>query len=102
VPININNLPKAELLAALFNEAKIIGATIPPRVPRALMTPAYAQMMIDNLAERKMPLYFDQIMGRGIQVNLDGDALDGTMYDQHNGEGAAERVITSLRAQHSE
>jgi hypothetical protein len=95
--MDISGIPKNVLLAHLFNDAQIMGATTPPRVPRAVMTPAYAQMILDNLVERRMPLYIDQIMGRGLFVQIDDDALDCTMYNQHNGDGAAERVIERIR-----
>ena len=42
--------------------------------------------------------YFDYLCGRVMKVEVGNDELDPRLYDRDNGDGAAGRVIDSLRA----
>lgn len=109
--ISIADLPKADVLAALFNAAEA------PRRMGALqfqggpyvMTKEWAAELID-LGNTATPdyggislpgrpeLYFDYLYGRCLKVDLTDDTFDPWGFDRDNGgNGSAQKVIDQLR-----
>lgn len=85
--MDISKYNKAEVLAALYNNAKSVEINCPHRN----MTKRNAS---DLLREKT---YFECISGRMMKVDFSGDKLDTSSYNQYNGEGAAERIISQLK-----
>lgn len=98
--VNIQGLPKSQVLAALVNRAG--GLKLGSEHPRTNqpMSPEVAEEYI--AAARKMgnpdQLFFDSVAGRPIRADLTGDSFDPFQFDQEAGEGEAAAVITKLRA----
>jgi hypothetical protein len=93
--INIAGLDKARIIAALYNASFPLGL--------GLLQPGCGQSMTVEQAEQHAArgLNFDYLQGRVMKVDLSGDAFDPGLYDRDNGQGAAARVIESLRAKAS-
>ena len=90
--INLTKYNKAEVLAVLYNHSKAQGLGI-LHFDSALMTKEEAQKLLNDCNARQ---YFDYVKGRIMKVDLSGDELDPGLYDRDNGEGAAERAISTL------
>ncbi len=90
--ISLNGLNKADVLVVLYNASKPQGMGFMQYDPRS-MTREEAQSLLDE-----GQTYFDYLKGRVMKVDLSGDELDPRGYDRDNGQGAAERVISSLRS----
>lgn len=96
--INIQNIDKAALLAALWQRAKTQGMS-------AWHTQAFNSTLPIETVERdiaecvaaKKRLYFDYYCGRVIKTDISGDTLDPWLYDRDNGAGAAAQVVAALR-----
>ena len=89
--VNIEGLNKADVLRALYDNAK----------PQGLGFLHYdsAQMSTEE-AERLLGAgtYFDYVKGRVMKVDLSSDVeFEEWLYDRDNGQGAAQRVIDGLR-----
>ena len=100
--INISGLDKAEVLASLYNHAKILGMGFFGQ--RALgnkaghaMTTAEAQQEIDSLVASNRPLRFDYLHGKPMKIKITGDELDASTYDEYNGEGTAAKAIKQIK-----
>lgn len=87
--INISCLDKAEVLAALYNNARPQGLGFLHYTPEDMST----QEAEELLDEQK---YFDYLYGRVMKVNLTGSTFDSRLYDRDNGDGAALRAIQHL------
>lgn len=85
--MDISNLPKPKVLAALFNAAKPLGLGFLHHCPEHAMdeTEAAELLAVDT--------YFDYLEGRLMKVNLSGDELNTWNYNHDNGENAAENAI---------
>ena len=100
--IDISGIDKAELLAALVNAARPLGMGFLHDDGKP-MTKSDAQKWIDQEGShdtRNFPgrrLYFDYVKGRPIKSDLSSDMLDPRLYDRDQGQGAAERVVQTLR-----
>lgn len=91
MPINISKIPKAKVLAALFNHAKPLGLGLLHYIPRD-MDETEAQKILDS-----GQTYFDYHEGRLMKVDLSGDELDTRFYNRDNGEMAAENAISQIQ-----
>ncbi len=90
--ISLKGLEKAAVLAALYNGTRAQGLGF-LNYSSSSMTPEEAKLRFGpNFG------YYDYVDGRVMKVNLEGEELDPWGYDRDNGQGAAERVINSLRA----
>ncbi len=89
--IDISDLDRAAVLAALFNGARAQGLGFLAHQDGD-MTVEQAQAILDTGTT-----YFDYLQGRVMKVDLSGDSFDPWGYDRDNGEGAAQSVIRSLR-----
>lgn len=88
--IDIKNLNKAEVLAALFNSAKPKEGKLKNYNSHPMST-GFARFLI------RQQKSFGLLEDRVLNIDLSGLEFDPSQYDLHNGEGAAERVIKSLR-----
>lgn len=101
--IDIKGIDKAELLAALVNSARPLGMGFLHDDGKP-MTKEEAQGWVDSGRAHDHPglsrqgLYFDYVKGRPIKSNIGGDELDPRLYDRDQGQGAAARVVASLRS----
>ncbi|NGX48136.1 MAG: hypothetical protein K1000chlam3_01526 [Chlamydiae bacterium] len=88
--IDVTGLNKATVLVALYNTAKPQGMGFLHYDP----TP----MALDEAKEiLSQTTDFDYLKGRVMKVDLSEDTFDPWLFDRDNGEGAAKRVIDSLR-----
>lgn len=96
--IELGNLDKAEVLAALFNGSGAPGpvALTPAHLTSASqparMTKGEAETLLDE-GQR-----FDYVRGRVLKVDLSGDSFNPAMYDRDNGQGAAQLAVNTLNA----
>lgn len=102
--VDVRGIDKAELLAALYNRAKVQGMGILQAVPGD-MPPGVAVRILTDFTEetRNGPeAYFDYLFGRVMKIDVLPDELDPWLYDRDNGEGAVASVVAGLRASLSE
>lgn len=89
--IDLKDLDKAAVLAALYNASK----------PMAMGFMRYdpTPMTVDQAHELlKKQTDFDYLQGRVMKTDLSGDTLDTWGYDRDNGEGAAAKALASLQS----
>jgi len=88
--MNIKNLNKAEVLAALYNRAIPLERSVyfSRHEP---MTPEKAQMLLD-LGHTS----FSELEGRALSVDLKKEEVDTRLYNRNNGNNAAENAIEWL------
>jgi len=89
--IRIGHLNKADVLAALFNNARTRGLAGLHYKPEHVMDRKEAQSLIDDEL-----LTFDYLEGRVLKIDLRTDEFEPWLYDRDNGEGAAQMVIDTL------
>ena len=96
--VNIENLPHAEILAALFNNSHPVGMGIIAAIhgPRELSV-EMAQSILDERGGEEAS--FDYLFGRPLKISFSNDReLDAQLYDRDNGgPGTAARLIGKLR-----
>ena len=90
--IDIKELDKADVLAALYNASKPQGMGFMHYDPTP-MTREQAQEIIGAGQTD-----FDYLMGRVMKIDISGDELNPWGYDRDNGQGSVERVISALRS----
>lgn len=90
--IDVSDLDKAAVLAALYNASKPLGAGFMDYDPTP-MTAEEAHSLIEGGVNR-----FDYLKGRVMKVDLSSDQFDPWGYDRDNGEGAAQRAIEAFRS----
>ncbi len=88
--ISIDGLDKAKVLMALFNGSRPLGLGFLHYDPKP-MAEEVARDLISQGA------YFDYVQGRVMKVDLSGDSFNPWLYDRDNGEGAAKRIVDTLR-----
>lgn len=88
--IDLKDLNKAQVLAALYNRAKPQGMGFLHFTPED-MTKNEAQALLDA-----GQTYFNYVKGRVMKVDLSGNTLDPYLYDRDNGNGSAFDVISNL------
>ncbi len=87
--IDISNLDKADVLAALYNNSRPQGMGMIHFDP-APMTAKEARPFVERST------YFDYLKGRVLKVDIGGDVLDPWLYDRDLGAGAAARALSHL------
>lgn len=90
--MKIEGLNKAEVLAALYNNAKVQGMGF-LQADNKQMTTEEAKTILDESDDK----YFDYLKGRVMKIRIAGDEIDTRLYNRDNGDGAAERVIGKLQ-----
>jgi hypothetical protein len=89
--ISIAGLNKADVLAALHNNAKMHGRGILHASGSGPMTREQAAAYLAQRAD------FDYLQGRVMKLDLSGEEFDPRLYDRDNGAGKAARVVAHLR-----
>ena len=84
--IDLTNVNKAEVLAALYNGSHPQGMGF-MQFTTEDMTVKEAENLLKEYT------YFDYLKGRVMKIDLSKDQLDQYLYDRDNGEGAAERIL---------
>lgn len=87
--MNIKGLNKANVLAALYNNAKPLGLGMIHYDPKP-MTEQEAEILLNQQT------YFDYLKGRVMKVDLSSDELNTRLYNRDNGHNAAEDAILSI------
>lgn len=87
--MNIANLDKAQVLAALYDNAVSGGNGLMAYDPNP-MTIEQARALLERQTS------FDWLQGRVMKVDLGKDELDTFLYDRDNGDGAAARALAPL------
>jgi hypothetical protein len=103
--IDIKGIDKAELLAALYNNAEPMGMGFFQARPREMTRDDALKMMdVGDDSTRMFPnvgrtrMYFDYVFGRPLKVNLEGDELETSLYNRDWGKNAAEQIVEVLRS----
>jgi len=101
--VDISGVDKAELLAALYNNARAMGMGH-FQARAGDMTKEKAQEVIDGHGDDTMrrfgrgkKFYFDYLFGRPLKVDLSGDAVKPWGYDRDWGKGALARIVSTLQ-----
>jgi hypothetical protein len=104
--IDIKGIDKAELLAALYNHSRQMGMgflqardgdmTV-DQARKEIETGDDSSRMFGKNGAGNQHLYFDYLRGRPLKSDLSGDTFRPWGYDRDNGQGAAARIIQSLR-----
>jgi hypothetical protein len=91
MPIDISDLDKAVVLAALFNASRPQGLGF-IEYDDNCMTVEQARVILDT-----GQTHFNYLQGRVMKVVLKDSELDPWLFDRDNGEGAALTTINTLR-----
>jgi len=93
--VSIAGLPRAAVLAALFNNSHQQGmGFLQPRGAQ----PMTVEQAADILAATPHG-YFDYLHGRVLKVDLSTDDVDPYLYDRDLGPGALARAVDQVRRQ---
>jgi len=90
--IQIKELNKEEVLAALYNNAKPQGKGVLDFDPTP-MTKEDAQGLLDAGNTT-----FGYLGGRSMKINLSGDKFSAYLYDRDNVHKSAQKVIDELKS----
>lgn len=90
--IDISGIEKPVLLAALYNASKQQGLGFMHDRGATGMTEEQAADEIE-----RQGYSFDYLHGRVMKVDIRNDDLSVWLYDRDNGQGAAAKVVASLR-----
>ena len=88
--MNISHLDKAQVLAALYNNAKVQGQGA-LRADSDRMAGEEARGLLAS-----GQTYFDYIKDRVMKVDLSGDDFNTRLFNRDNGENAAEEILSAL------
>lgn len=88
--MDISNLDKAEVLAALYNNSQPLGMGFIHFTPEDMTKEEAAKLLTEQTS-------FDYLKGRVMKVDLEGNELRTHLYNRDNGDGAAERVLATLK-----
>lgn len=105
--IDVRDIDRAELLAALYNATRPVGRGAMHDLCRD-MTVAEARVALEEQRQQQRGLgrlgiiaYFDYLYGRPIKLDVEQDALDFYNYDDDAGAGTGKRVVEALRQRKS-
>jgi hypothetical protein len=87
--IDISELNKADVLAALYNNSRPQGMGFMHHNSSAMSAKEAAEIL-------ERGTYIDYLNGRVMKVDLSGEELDPYLYDRDNGHGAAARALKPL------
>lgn len=104
--IDISDLSKAQVLAALYNASRPFGMGMLHFEPGD-MTTEQAQSIFDSRGDDITAMFgrkanpntyrFEYLKGRLMKVDLSGDCFDSQWYDRDIGDGAAARAVEQIR-----
>ena len=89
--VDITGIDKPELLVALYHGTHPVGMGFIHNNPEFGLDDAEAAITAESSGR------LDYVSGRPIKANISGDSFDPSLYDREAGEGAAQRVVDSLR-----
>lgn len=89
--MDITGLDKAQVLAVLYNKAKVQDMGI-YRFIKGDMEIKQAQFILDN-----GQYDFDYLYGRVMKIDLSGNEVNTCGYNLDNGENSAEKAVNSIR-----
>ncbi len=106
--LDVSDIKPEDLLAALYNAVSPSGMGFLQARPGD-MTPEQASALlngdeqesdypIDRCRKKGKPAYFDYLYGRCLKVEINGKTLRTGLYDRDYGQGAAQRVVDSVRS----
>jgi hypothetical protein len=90
--LKITNLNKAEVLIALYNNAKVLDLGEHALNSHRVLDHKDAEELL------KKKTKFDYLYGRVLKVDLTTDELETARYNRDNGQGAAEKALQPLIA----
>jgi hypothetical protein len=93
--IDITGLDKAELLAALYNNAKPRGLGF-IHANASTMTKEKAKEYIAQKESNGWSLNFDYLEGRALKIDITKDKIFIKQYDNYNGDGLAKQTIEEV------
>ena len=108
--VNIEGIDKAELLAALYNGSRPMGAgwlqardgqMTAEQAREAIESGDDSSRMFGKNEMGNRSLYFDYLHGRPLKIDLKYDVMRTALYNRDNGAGAAERIVEGLRKKES-
>lgn len=88
--VDIKDLDKSQVLAALYNAAR----------PQGMGFCQYDPTPMDTIEAKEIlntTTSFDYLHGRVMKLSLKENAFDSSLYNRDNGYNAAEQVIKSLK-----
>ncbi len=88
--IDIKDLNRADVLAALYNASKPQGMGFMQYEPKPMQREEAEELL-------KRGKYFDYLKGRVMKVDLSDNEFDPWGYDRDNGPGAAKAALNALR-----
>jgi len=88
--MNIKDMNKAKILAALYNNSRPLGMGFLQATPED-MTEDEAQALLNE-----GQAYFDYLKGRVMKVDLSKDELFTGLYNRDNGPNRCEEIIEGL------
>ncbi len=88
--LDIKNINKAKILAALYNNSRPLGLGFIVS-DNDVMTQGEAQELLNS-----GQTYFDYLKGRVMKIDLSTDELRTELYDRDNGNGACEYAIKRI------
>jgi hypothetical protein len=94
--INIKDLDKAAVLAALYNNSRPLGMGLLHFDPKPMTVEEAREIMTKGSTVdycKAQTTSFDYLNGRVMKVNLSGSAFNPWGYDRNNGEGAALKAL---------
>lgn len=89
--VKYNGLTKAEVLCALYNRARCVDVKILMSDDRKMTVKQARELLMTTE-------YFDYLNGRNLEIDLSGKYdFDESLYDMHNGKGAAQLALDDVK-----
>lgn len=93
--IDITGFDKIDVVLALYKAASKLGmGFLQPDLSDQDVRNIFAKF--NDFDQSNFP-YVDYLGGKPLKVHLASDTFDGRLYDRDHGQGAARRVVESLR-----
>lgn len=96
--INIEGFKHEEVLAGLYNNAKVQGLGV-LQARDGNMSIEEAKKLLDNrdkIMSKQRARYFDYLHGRVMKITIEGAEIDERLYDRDNGAGSVQAVIDNI------
>jgi len=97
--IDVSDINPAELLAGLYNRSHPQGLGFLQAKDGDMTTEQAQKELEDITGQKRNYTYFDYLHGRVMKVEINGEVLVPRLYDRDLGQGAAQAVVDSVRAQ---
>ena len=107
--IDVSDIKPEHLLAALYNAVSPSGMGVLQAKPGDMTSDEAKALLcgdvqegdypVDRQRQDNKPAYFDYLYGRCLKVEINSKTLRTGLYDRDYGQGAAQRVVDSVRSQ---